>query len=60
LTTGNSTIGRWEEQLLVAGEADAWGVAVTNELDVVDIVRGVVEDALGVEVKEAWLLGTEL
>jgi len=33
---------------------------VANELDVVHVVRRVVEDALGVEVEEACLLGTEL
>lgn len=60
LTTWNSTEGRWEEKLLAAREANAGCVAVTDELDIVHVVGRVVEDALGVEVKEARLLGTEL
>lgn len=60
LLAGDALVDGWEEQLLVVAQDQVGLVAVTNQIDLVDVRRVMVVNELSCKVEVAWLLWSEL
>ena len=60
LLAGDALVDGWEEQLLVVAQDQVGLVAVTNQIDLVDVRRVMVVNELSGKVEVTWLLWIEL
>lgn len=60
LLARNSLVDWWEEQFLVVAQLEGRLVAVSHQIDLLDVCGVVIVDALGLEVELSWLSRVEL